>query len=241
MGLKGQFNWYESLRLGGRKAISFVLRCDNLLRGETFDCAIVDGRGQTEPQVRRGLELGPRQEFRFDYDSCGWDWCAGDYLAILGKNDGVKERWVCNPRIYGRGECPQCHGTLRCPQCGGTGTITDRRTHTISACMACRGTGVCQECYVPVRQGSLGWSAAGGGRGPDAAGARRSQIAELQRFIDDLQRKIENEEFALRMMQLKDTDLSSQSAYMARLSLKSQYERDLITAQYKLQQLEHLI
>lgn len=241
MGLNGQFGWYESLRHGGRKAISFVLHCNNLLRSETFDCAIVDGSGQTEPQIRRGLELRPRQEFRFDYDTCGWDWCAGDYFAILGKNDQVKERWVCNPKMYRRGECPQCHGTHRCLQCGGTGTITDRRTHTISACLACHGTGQCQECYVPVRQGSPQWSAAGGQNDPDPAGAKRRQIAELQRFIDDLQRKIENEEFALRMMQLKDTDLSSQSAYMARLSLKSQYERDLITAQYKLQQLEHLI
>lgn len=239
MGLSGQFNWYESLQLGGRKAITFVLRCDNLFRYETFDCALMDSSGQTAPQIRRQLELKPRQEFRFDYDTCGWDWCVGDYFALLGKNNIIQKRWDCNPKMYERGGCPQCHGTHRCPQCGGNGFYTDRRSHAITSCTACHGTGRCQECYVPLRQGSPQW-AAWGGNDPDPSISRQRQILSLQKQIDELQEKIKHEEFDLRMMQLKDIDATSHSVYLARLSLKSRYERQLIELSYKLQQLEQI-
>jgi len=237
MELSGQFYWFESLRLGGRKAISFVLRNDNLLRDEVFDCAIVDGSGQTQPQIRRQLVLKPRQEFKFDYDTCDWDWCPGDYFAILGAKGKVKERWDCSPSVYAPGECPQCHGTHKCPQCGGNGFINDFSSHTVSSCMACHGTGCCQQCYIPTRQNSNGFSQQNTQQ-PNPQASKQRQIASLQRQIDDLQRKIEKTEFDIRMMQIRGTDLSSKHVYFSMLQLKSQYERQLINLQYQLQQLE---
>ena len=49
MSFKGQFNWIQSMRQGGRKAISFTLTCTNLFKSETFDAAIIDGTGQQQP------------------------------------------------------------------------------------------------------------------------------------------------------------------------------------------------
>ena len=51
MGLKGKFEWYNSLHQGGKKAITFSLRCSNMIQSETFDCAIIDGFGQQPPQI----------------------------------------------------------------------------------------------------------------------------------------------------------------------------------------------
>ena len=56
MSLKGQFVWIQSMRQGGRKAISFTLTCTNLFQSETFDAAIIDGVGQIEPMRFRSEE-----------------------------------------------------------------------------------------------------------------------------------------------------------------------------------------
>ena len=92
MALKGSFEWFNSLRQGGRKAISFTLTNRNMFSPETFDCAIVDGTGQIPHQIRRQLKLKVNESFTFNIDTCGWDWCNGDYFAILGKKDKEKER-----------------------------------------------------------------------------------------------------------------------------------------------------
>ena len=242
MGLQGKYSWFESLNQGGKKAVSFTLTCDNLFQSETFDCAIVDGTGQLPPQIRRQLKLKPKESFRFDYDTCGWNWCQGDYFAILGKDDQLLKRWDLNLKVYGRGECPECHGTHKCRQCGGNGYVKDYGSHTITSCRACRGTGVCQTCYVPIRQGTpLAKEVYSGVSVPDAAESRQRKIAALRQTISDLQSKIEKAEWDVRMMQVKGMDVFSHTAYSAQLELKHQYERQLIHAQYELSQLEGLI
>lgn len=241
MGLQGKFSWFESLNQGGRKAVSFMLTCDNLFQSETFDCAIVDGAGQLPPQIRRHLKLKPKESFRFDYDTCGWDWCHGDYFAILGRNDQPEQRWDLSLKVYGRGECPECHGTHKCQQCGGNGFVKDLGFHTITSCRVCRGTGVCQTCYVPIRRGtSLAQEVCSGVPAPDVAESRQRKIAALRQTVSDLQSKIEKAEWDVRMMQVKGMDVFSHTAYSAQLELKHQYERQLIHAQYELGQLERL-
>lgn len=241
MSLRGSFEWFRSLHQGGRKAISFTLTCRNMFQREIFDCAIIDSTGQTPPLIRRQLALKPNESFTFNFDTCGWDWCQGDFFAILEKNDKVGQRWDLNLKVYGRGECPECHGSHRCGKCNGTGTIKDARSHTLSACTTCSRTGVCQTCYVPVRVGSTMANAVNGGvQMPNPEMSRQRKIAALQKTIGDLQAKIEKTEWDIRMMQLKGMDMASRMAYSSQLELKHQYERQLIQAQYELQQLESM-
>lgn len=63
MSFKGQFNWIQSMRQGGRKAISFTLTCTNLFKSETFDAAIIDSTGQQQPMLFSQLSLGAKSLF----------------------------------------------------------------------------------------------------------------------------------------------------------------------------------
>ena len=241
MSFRGSFDWFTSLHQGGKRAISFTLTCKNMLMPETFDCAIIDSTGQQPTQIRRGLKLKPNESFIFNYDSCGWDWCQGDFFAILGKNDKIQKRWDLNLKVYGRGECPECHGSHRCVKCNGTGTIRNSHNHTIDSCPTCNGTGICQKCYVPMRAGTnLANEVYGRIQMPNPELNRQQRISALQRTISDLQSKIEKADWDSRMMQRKGMDFSSRIAYSSQLELKHQYERQLIQAQYELQQLESM-
>ena len=241
MSFRGSFDWFSSLHQGGKRAISFTLTCKNMLMPETFDCAIIDSSGQQPTQIRRRLKLKPNESFTFNYDTCGWDWCQGDLFAILGKNDKIQKRWELNLKVYGKGECPECHGSHRCVKCNGTGTIRNQHIHTISACPTCNGTGVCQTCYVPIRQGSnLANQVYGNVQMPNSEMSRQRKIEALRRTISELQSKIEKEEWNQRMWQLKGMDVSAHTAYSSQLELKHMYERQLIQAQYELQQIESL-
>ena len=241
MSFRGSFDWFTSLHQGGKRAISFTLTCKNMLMPETFDCAIIDSTGQQSTQIRRRLKLKPNESFTFNYDTCGWDWCQGDFFAILGKKDKILKRWELNLKIYGRGECPDCHGSHRCVKCNGTGTIRNQHSHTISACPTCNGTGVCQKCYVPMRAGTnLANEVYGGIQMPNPELNRQQRISALQRTISELQSKVEKAEWDARMMQRKGMDVSSHIAYSSQLELKHQYERQLIQAQCELQQLESM-
>ncbi|MBQ6204004.1 MAG: hypothetical protein IJK46_07920 [Prevotella sp.] len=238
MGFRGRFEWFTSLHQGGKRAISFTLTCKNMLLPETFDCAIIDSTGNQPTQIRRHLKLKPNESFTFNYDSCGWDWCQGDFFAILGKNDKIKKRWDLNLKIYGRGECPECHGSHRCIKCNGTGTVKDIHNHTISACSACNGTGICQKCYVPMHLGTnLANDVYGGIQMPNPTISREHAIAELQQSVSDLQKKIEKAECDIRMMQLKGIDTTSRSVYSSQLELVHQYTNQLIKMQNELRQL----
>lgn len=242
MALKGTFNWYNSLHQGGRKAISFTLYCDNLFQSETFDCAIIDGSGQQPPQIRRQITLKAKQSFKFDFDSCGWDWCVGDYFAILGKKDKIQKRWDVDVKVYGRGECPNCHGTQRCKECNGSGTIYHKQMHAYSQCTVCNGTGVCQTCYVPIRNGSnLAHQIWGNVQSPDSNQNRQRKINAIREEIIELQSKIEQAEWDRRMMQVRGTDISSRTVYSSQVGLIHQYKTRLIHLQSELQQLENMM
>ncbi len=208
---------------------------------ETFDCAIIDSTGQQPSQIRRRLKLKANESYIFNFDTCGWDWCQGDFFAILGKNDKIKKRWDLNLKVYGRGECPECHGSYRCIKCNGTGTIKNPHNHTISSCTTCNGTGICQKCYVPMRSGTnLSNEVYNGIQMPNPELNRQQRILVLQKTISDLQSKIERADWDARMMQFKGMDISSHIGYSSQLELKHQYERQLIRAQYELQQLENM-
>ena len=254
MSLKGQFVWIQSMRQGGRKAISFTLTCTNLFQSETFDAAIIDGVGQIEPMRFTQLSLGAKKSFRFDVDTVGWDWCQGDTFAILDKNGQIAKnnRWTLNIHVPAPGECRDCHGTHKCKYCNGTGFITNNYTHEISSCEVCHGIGICQTCYVPFRnivnpasafQQNVGAGYSYNSTFVDSSNqeaSKQRKITALRQSIQELQAKVERADWDERMMKLRGTDMSSRTVYMSQVNLKYQYERQLRELQYKLQQLENL-
>ena len=254
MSFKGQFNWIQSMRQGGRKAISFTLTCTNLFKSETFDAAIVDGTGQLQPILFSQLSLGSKKSFRFDIDTVGWDWCQGDTFAILDKNGqiGKANKWTLNIHVPAPGECHDCHGTHKCKQCNGTGIVTNNYSHEISSCEVCHGTGICQTCFVPFRNvtnlNSTFQQNVGTGYGDNKASiyssnqeaAKQRKIMALRQSIQELQTKIDRADWDERFMKFRGTDISSRRVYMSQVSLKYQYEKKLSELQYQLQQLENL-
>lgn len=239
MSFKGEFIWIQSLRLGGRKCISFTLTCKNFLSSETFNAAILDPSGAIQPMYFTEQSIPARKSLRFDYDTVGWDWCQGDKFVILDKKGRIKEEWVVNMRTFTYGECPTCHGTHRCPKCSGTGRITDRYTHMIESCKTCAGTGECQTCYLPVRENSRVSHNMGTGQRPSNSDiSKQKRIAAINSSIYELRSKIEKIEWDLRIMKLKDHTYSSHTTYTSILQLKYTYERQVIELQSELHQLE---
>ena len=213
-----------------------------MFQSETFDCAIIDSSGQNSPQIRRQITLKPKQSFKFDYDTCGWNWCIGDYFAILGKNDKILKRWDVDVKVYGQGECPDCHGSHKCRQCNGSGTIYHRQVHSYTQCTDCNGTGICQTCYVPTRENTnFTNQVLGNAPMPDSNVSRQRKIMALHERINDLKSKIEQAEWEKRMMQIRGTDISSRMVYSSHIDLMHNYKIQLIHAQSELQQLENMI
>jgi len=238
MSFRGKFEPFTSLRQGGKKSYSFVLTCKNMLMPETFDCAIMDCSGQQQTQFYRHLKLKANESKVFNYDTCGWDWCQGDSFVILNEKDKILQRWDLNLKIYARGECPECHGGHKCAKCNGSGVITDIHTHTISSCRVCNGTGICQTCFVPIRSGSaIAQEVYGTHSLPNADMTKQRKVSALQQTISNLEAQIAKADMDARMMQLKGLDVSARTAYMAHIELQHTLQRQLLNAQYELQQL----
>lgn len=242
MSLKGKFEWFNSIQQGGKKAISFTLTCKSMFMSETFDCAIMDSSGQQPSQIRRQIKLKPNESFIFNYDTCGWNWCVGDYFAIIdSKNDSIIKRWDVDVKVYGRGECPECHGSHRCSRCNGTGIVHNPYTHTMSQCTTCSGTGVCQTCYVPVRYGSALYNEIySNGSMPNPSLNKQMKIDDIQRRIQELQKIVEQAEWNERMMRLRRIDKSMGTTFMHILNQKVQYEQQIIQLQHQLDQLSNM-
>ena len=238
MSFRGKFEPFTSIGQGGRKAYSFTLTCKNMLMPETFDCAIMDSTGQQPTQFFRHEKLKANESKVFNYDTCGWDWCQGDTFVILDKNDRIKQHWDLKLKIYSRGECPECHGNHKCIKCNGSGVIKDIHTHTISSCRACNGTGICQKCYVPIRPGStIAHEVYGTHPLPNADFVKQRKIAALQQTISNLEAQIAKADLDASMMQLKGTDVSNPTAYIAHIEMQHTLQRQLLNAQHELQQL----
>ena len=243
MSFEGKFYWIECMRQGGRKAISFTLTCTNLFQSETFDAAIVDGTGQLQPMIFRQLNLPAKKSLRFDFDTVGWNWCQGDTFAILDAQGQMAHKWTLNLKVPAPGECKDCHGTHKCRHCNGRGTITNHRTHEIYSCETCKGTGICQTCFVPMRNPQF-YNQDYSGQGnseqqmPNPDANRQRRINSLRQRIYELQAKIEKAKWDERIMRLRDTDISSYCVYQSQLNLKFQYEKQLLRLRAELQQLE---
>lgn len=106
MSLQGGFEWYTSLKQGGKMSVQFVLRNTNMLMSETFDCIIADASGQQQPQVWRKMKIKARQSIAFNFDTCGWEWSQGDFFAILGKDSQAVQRWDLRLNVPGRANQP---------------------------------------------------------------------------------------------------------------------------------------
>lgn len=158
MGFKGKFSRVQSQRLAGTIIVSFSLKCTNLLMGETVDLGIFPSDG-SQPWYYRGLKFKAGQTYVINFDTENWNWCQGDYVAILGKNDKITDKWQLKLKEYAPGECPECHGTHKCKKCRGTGFVNPPGTRNLweqVSCPDCGGTGICHTCDIPRRQPRFG-------------------------------------------------------------------------------------
>lgn len=230
MSFKGKFTWITSLTQGGRKAISFTLKNDNLLQPEIFDAAIVDGSNTIPTKRIYQMKLRAGEKVIFNADNGEWDWAQGDFFAILNKKGEIKERWDLNLPTLAPGECKECHGTHKCGSCGGKGKILNRSQHTYEICPACRGTGICQTCFVPTRQNSP--------HSPtyslmsDIQGQTNlTNRDKIQHQIQDLQYKIFMLDQEIMNMQRTGQSVSMHSIFQDKLKMKYFYEKEIIRLQ----------
>lgn len=241
MSLKGKYIWFNSLRLGGKKAISFELTNSAWFGQEVFNAALVSGDGMTPPMHYLQQVLKHGETLRFNYDTVDWNWKQGDSFVILDKNGKIIQSWPLNLSTYAVGECPECHGTHRCKTCQGRGVITDYHTHMVSSCQVCHGTGVCQTCYIPTSSTSPQNVYATSAQ-PGSARYREQRKAMLREQIADLQNKIDKMERDAYVQDMHDAmrpwQKHSYSVTTANSSLKFSYEQALIKARSELEQLE---
>ncbi len=122
MSFKVNFIKKSSNRLAGIITVSCTITCTNWMFGDTVDIALYDCYGQN-PWYYRDLKFKSGQSYTFDYDTVGWQWCQGDYIAIVDKNNKILQKWHLQIPEYRPGECPECHGTHKCRACNGEGYV----------------------------------------------------------------------------------------------------------------------
>lgn len=234
MSLKATFTRYVSSRMAGMPQYSLELKNTNWIQSETVDLLLSDAYGR-RPWYLRNREIKAGEALIINPDTEGWEWCQGDYCASLGKKDRIKERWTLNLKIYGPGECPDCHGTHKCRYCNGQGYPFNPRNPEIMRCPYCGGTGTCYTCYIPERRTvgvAMSTSAAGPANMPN--GRNTNMYNSIMAQISDLQSKIQKIDWDLKMMQLNGTEVSSHSVYTTYLQLKYSYQKQLIELQSRL-------
>ena len=230
MSLKGQFNQIISQRVQGMRIYSFTLTNSAWLGSETFDAMLCDAYGQ-QPWYYRNQTLKAGQSFRFDFDTVDWQWCQGDFFAILGRKDKIVDKWVLNLKEYAPGECPECHGTHKCGHCNGQGYSFSFNSG-VAQCPYCGGTGVCQTCYIPRRKPSMIAPSQNPNIGSTRA-KRHRPVAVIQSEINDVRHQIEQIEWNWRMRDMRGQQVSyslfqseNQLRYTLQMKL-SKLEREL--------------
>lgn len=232
MSLKGQFNQIISQRVQGMKIYSFTLTNSAWLGSETFDAMLCDAYGQ-QPWYYRNQTLKAGQSFRFDFDTVDWQWCQGDFFAILGRKDKIVDKWVLNLKEYAPGECPECHGTHKCRHCNGQGYSFSFNAG-VSQCPYCGGTGICSTCDIPRRTPKPMSGGPSGAYQQQGSGRRGRSAAQIQMDINDLLRKINQVDWDIKQMQITGRDVTSHRVYMSYVNLKYQYEKQMLRLQQEL-------
>lgn len=200
----GKFTKLNSQKVAGMRIFSFSLKCTNWLQSETIDFMLSDAQN-IQPWYYRQQTIKAGSVFTFNFDTCGWTWCQGDFFAILKKNGKIDQSWQLKIKEYAPGECPECHGTHKCGHCRGQGVWADLQYGTgIQTCPYCGGTGVCDTCNVPRRSfqaapQNISYDS-GSSRG---SGLRRHRpIIEIQQDIKNLESQIERAEWNFRQNKL---------------------------------------
>lgn len=153
MAIDGTFMQFSGVAYAGVVRTIWSLRIANtsLLGSEDVQLMLSDRLGSQQQQLR--FTLRARQSEQIDVRTVGWDWCRGDYAALLHGNR-IRTRWDFPPPME---TCPECHGSHRCLRCGGTGRFMIGGEQFV--CRACGGSGICQRCFVPERNhGNAGFT-----------------------------------------------------------------------------------
>lgn len=233
MGWQGSFSRVMSQRAAGCPVFSFVLKNTNLLSSETVDLMLCDAYQQS-PWYFRDVKIKAGDSIRIDLDNGGWEWYNGDFCAILGRNNTIKQRWTLNLKRYAPGECPECHGSHKCGHCRGEGYQLNNRTVEITRCAYCGGSGICMTCRIPERKPPISMPSVNpiqqtrGQRNAARISAIQSEIANIQSQIDKI-------DWDMRMMQLDGRQVRQHSTYQSLIQLRYNYNIQLINLQQQLQ------
>lgn len=165
MSFSGKFELSPSNRAVGIVLWTFELKCTNLFFDETIDFMLSDEFGTT-PWYYENQKFKAGRTYRFDNDSVGWTWYQHDFFAIIDKNRNILKKWQLNLRVYGPGECPDCHGSGKCKYCHGKGFVWPKgQMYNLTPCTHCGGTGKCMRCDIPLRSYRSGGAPTGIGNG----------------------------------------------------------------------------
>lgn len=198
MAINGSFRKQLAVLPNGtqRNIYSFILHNDDWFGSQQLTVVLAD-MGMVHHQSFT-IELKAGQAIELDVRNTSWDWCIGDVAIILDKKGKEKKRWSFQPRVYGVGECPDCHGTHRCRACDGRGRWPDNMRNYVY-CPTCHGTGVCQTCYIPTRNEQGVSPAIQQGQQPVTrqryhrpAAIIQGEIKRTERELEQVNRNLEN-------------------------------------------------
>lgn len=258
MSFKVTYELRPSRNFGGIPTYACIIKCTNLLLGETVDIALIPSNGD-QPWVFRNVKFNATQSREFSEATVNWTWCQNDSIAIIDSHGHIKQQWPFRLKEYRPGECPDCHGTHKCKYCRGQGFRIPKNLEDMlrpkpgqilgGECEKCWGTGTCQKCYIPTRSPRLAPSSwgtppsAAGGPAPSSMSRADVQrkIATISQEISNLEHKIQNLENDIRIWQIQGMDLSCKLAYQAKLDEKHAYSMSLISLQSELQRLQNML
>jgi len=242
MSFTGKFNRILSKK-SGVMIHSFSLTCSNWLQSETIDFMLSDAQ-TTQPWYYRQQTIKAGGVLVFNYDNCGWQWCQGDYFAILNPNGSIGQGWQLNLKEYAPGECPECHGTHKCAHCKGQGIWADLRYGTgIQTCQYCGGTGICGTCNIPRRNihvmpQNTSYDSNIANRSSNSSPRKRHRpIADIKSDIQFAQSQLERAEWNYRYNKMNGLyDNNQYILQQSEIFLLSSYRQRLIALQEELRQ-----
>lgn len=216
---------------------SFSLTCTNWVQSETIDFMLSDAQN-VQPQVYRRKTIKAGNTFTFNSDTCGWQWCQGDFFAILNKNGKIDQSWQLRIKEYAPGECPECHGTHQCGHCRGQGVWADLKYGTgIQTCQYCGGTGFCSTCNIPRRNIQVAPQNFGFDSRVSNVNTsnKHRRIADIQNDIQFAKMQLERAEKNYEWNKLNGLYNDSYIMQQNEINLISSYRRRLIDLEYELQ------
>lgn len=130
-----------------------IIKCTNLLFGETIDYALFPSNG-SYPWIFKNEHFKAGESRIVGTRKDNWHWHQGDYVEIRDAQGKVLQRLDFIRTEYALGECPECHGTGKCGKCHGNCLHIDSKLNR-HWCDRCN-SGKCPTCDIEYRSLNFG-------------------------------------------------------------------------------------